>query len=339
MLLPRLLRGLAVSLAALVASPAWAAPRVVADIAPVHSIVAAVMAGVGAPDLLIRPGVSEHDAALRPSDAAALDAADLVVWVGPALTPWLEGPLDTLAGGATRVTLMEAPGVTLLPRREGGTFEAHVHAHEGDEEHADEDGHAAHAEDAHGHEDEHADEGHGHEAHGGADPHVWLDPENAAAIAAVVAEALAGVDPANAASYRAGAERFRAEAAALQAEIAPRLAPLADRPFVVFHDAYHYFEDRFGLEAAGAISASDAAPPSAARIAEIRALVAGVGAVCVFAEPQFDPRLAATVTEGTATRTGVLDPLGVGLEPGPALYPALLRGLADGLVGCLAPPA
>jgi zinc transport system substrate-binding protein len=296
---------------ALISPPALAAPRVVVDIAPVHSIVAAVMAGVGAPDLLIRPGVSEHDAALRPSDAAALDAANVVVWVGPDLTPWLEKPLGSLAEGATRVTLIETPGLSLLPRREGGTFEAHEHGEEENHDHAQD----------------------------GPDPHLWLDPENAAAIAEAVAEALAATDPDGAAAYRANAANFRAETAALAAALAPRLAAARDRPFVVFHDAYRYFEDRFGLPAAGAIATSDAAPPSAARLAEIRALVAEVGAVCVFAEPQFDQRLVATVTEGTAARAGTLDPLGVGLTPGPALYPALLQRLADSLVGCLAPPA
>ncbi|MBP7241636.1 zinc ABC transporter substrate-binding protein [Amaricoccus sp.] len=324
-----LLSGLAVA-AALTAAPALAAPRVVSDIAPIHSIVAAVMGDLGAPDLLVPPGTPEHDAALRPSDAAALDAADVVVWVGPGLTPWLEGPLDALAPGAVRVTLLDAPGLRLLPRRSGGTFEAHVHGHE--------DEHDAQGHDAHGH-DEHGHDEHGHEDEAGADPHVWLDPENAAVIATTVAEALAAADPANAAEYRANAAAFGAETAALTARLATGLAAAQGRTFVVFHDAYRYFEHRFGFAAAGAISANDAAPPSAARIAEIRALVVDAGAICVFSEPQFDQGLVATVIEGTPARAGVLDPLGVGVEPGPGLYPALLARLAGGMIGCLAPPA
>ncbi|MBP7000929.1 zinc ABC transporter substrate-binding protein [Amaricoccus sp.] len=324
---------LAVSLAA---APALASPRVVADIAPVHSIVAAVMGGLGAPTLLVQPGASEHDAALRPSDAAALDAADVVVWIGPGLTPWLEGPIDSLAGDAARVTLADAPGIRLLPRRVGGTFEAHEHGHA--EEGHDDHGHDDHGHDDPGHDDhDHDDHDHDHDETG-ADPHLWLDPANAAVMAGVVAEALAAADPANADAYRANAAAFGADAEALTSRIAAETAPARGRPFVVFHDAYHYFEDRFGLPAAGAISTSDAAPPGAVRIAEIRALVRDAGAVCVFSEPQFDQGLVETVIEGTPARAGVLDPLGAGLAPGPELYTALLDRLADGLVGCLAPP-
>lgn len=317
-------RGLALAIA-LSAAPAAAAPRVVADIAPVHSIVAAVMGDLGAPDLLVPPGASEHDAALRPSDAAALDAADVVVWVGPGLTPWLEGPLDTLAAAAARVTLLDAPGMHLLPRRQGGAFgpDAHARAVEADAD-----------------EDPARESGSGERtSQDGADPHLWLDPGNAAIIAAVVAEALSAADPANAAAYRANAAAFGERAAALAARLAPGITALRGRPFVVFHDAYRYFEAAFGLPAAGAIATGDAAPPSAARIAAIRALVADAGAVCVFSEPQFDRGLVAAVIEGTPARAGVLDPVGIGIAPGPGLYPALIEGLAGGLIGCLAPPA
>ncbi len=123
----------------------------------------------------------------------------------------------------------------------------------------------------------------------------------------------------------------------LRLELDGRLAPLRGRAYFVFHDAYQYFEDRFDLSAAGSVSLSDAAPPAASRVGEIRARFTAEEIDCVFAEPQFEPRLIATLIEGTPTRTGALDPLGAALEPGPGLYPALLQGMADSLAACLDP--
>jgi zinc transport system substrate-binding protein len=301
-------------LAAALTQPVAAAPRVVSDIAPVHSIVSRVMEGAGVPELLMPPGASPHGHAMRPSEAARLEDADVVFWVGPALTPWLDGPIDALATGAVLVTIAEAPGILRLPIRTGGPFEAHAH-----DEHA------------------HDDHGHTHVDHSldAFDAHLWLDPVNAAAIAAVAAETLGAADPANAALYASNAAAFAMELEALRADIDARLAPLRGRAFVVFHDAYQYFESRFDFAAAGSISLGDADAPSPARVAAIRDRIATEGVVCVFAEPQFEPRLVATVIEGSEARSGVLDPVGTGLEPGPGLYPALLTGLARGLADCL----
>jgi zinc transport system substrate-binding protein len=306
---------------ALAPAPLAAAPRVVADIAPVHSIVVRVMDGAGAPELLVPPGASPHGYALRPSEAGRLDAAEVVFWIGPSLTPWLEGPLGALASGARHVELARAEGVTLLPMREGGPFEAHAH-----------DNH-----DLDDHDDAHGDHDHDHagDDHGPADGHLWLDPANAAAIAAAVAAELATLDPANAGLYTANAKAFAAELTALNADIEATLDPLQGRPFIVFHDAYQYFEAAFDLPAAGSISLGEADAPSAARVAEIRDRIAAAGVACVFAEPQFEPRLVATVIEGSDARSGVLDPVGAGLDPGPGLYPALLTGLARGFADCL----
>ena len=330
----------------LAAAPLAAAPRVVADIAPVHSIVARVMEGAGTPELLMPPGASPHGYALRPSEAARLDTAEIVFWIGPAFTPWLAGPLAALSPDARQIELAEAEGIILLPMREGGPFEAHDHDHDRDhEDHAshDHDDHdRAHDDHDHDHDHDHAhddqddhDDDHAHAADS-ADGHLWLDPGNAAAIAAAAAAALAEADPENAALYAANAEAFAAELTALSAGIDATLDPLRDRPFIVFHDAYQYFEAAFDLPAAGSISLGEADAPSAARVAEIRDRIAAEGVACVFAEPQFEPRLVATVIEGSDARSGVLDPIGADLAPGPALYPALLTGLAQGLADCLA---
>lgn len=329
------------ALAVVFAGPAFAGPRVAADIPPVHSLAAAVMEGIGAPELILPPGASPHDYAMRPSEAARLEAAEVVFWVGEGLTPWLETALDALATDAVKVELMDAPGLRQLPFREGATFEAHDH---GDEDHAAAGKTAGHDHD-HDHDHDHAKKadadhahaGHAHEGHdhGAFDPHVWLDPRNGAAMAEAMAEALAAADPANADAYRANADRIRAELAALETDVAAAVAPARGKPFIVFHDAYHHFEARFDVEAAGAISLSDASAPGPARLDELRSLVRDLGVVCVFAEPQFDPKLAALVVEGTEAEVAVLDPLGAEIEPGPALYPALIRGVGAALAGCL----
>lgn len=341
---------------ALAAGPGLAeAPRVATDIPPVHSLVARVMQGVGEPALILPPGASPHGHAMRPSEAAALADADLVVWMGEGLTPWLARGIDALASGAASVELLEAAGASLLGYREGATFERHEHGeaehggaeqdgagHDGaghDEAGHDEAGHAGPA-DLHaaggGHAEE--DRGAGRDAPArahGVDPHAWLDPENAKLWLEAIAAALADADPGNAGAYTRNAAEGRAELDALMAELAETVGPVRGRPFVVFHDAYQYFERRFGLEAAGAISLADAAPPSPARLYEVRRAVRETGARCVFAEPQFAPGLIETVVEGTSARAATLDPLGASLAPGPDLYPELMRGLTADLRDCL----
>jgi len=289
------------------------APHVSTDILPVHSLASRVMAGVGSPDLLVDPGASPHGYALRPSQAAALQDSDAVIWVSDSLAPWLAAPLDTLAADAVRLELMDVAGATTHPYRAEAVFEGHD-----DPDDPDEQGHDEHAHD-----------------HSGLDPHGWLDPVNARVWLSEIAETLADIDPENADTYRANAEAGRAELAALIADVETRMAPLADQPFVVFHDAYQYFETRFGLNSAGAISLGDASQPSVARVAEILAIMVERGVVCVFSEPQFNPGLVATVAAGTDARTGVIDPIGRGLEPGAAFYPALIEQVANAFEACL----
>ena len=310
-------------------------PNVAADIAPIHSLVARVMDGVGTPDLIVQPGGSPHEYSLRPSEAKALQEADLVFWVSPDLTPWLGNAIETLTTNALVTELLEADGIIELTIREGALFEVHEHdedEHE-DAEHKGND-HAEHAEGKH---DELVEEEAGHEGHGDSahDPHAWLSPTNAATWLNVIAGQLSAADPENAGAYFANAAAGRAEFDALTDEINAVLEPVRGRQFIVFHDAYQYFESAFDFTAAGAISISDASDPSPARISEIRVRIADDGIDCVLAEPQFNTGLVATVLDGTKAKTGVLDPLGSDLEPGPALYPQLMRSLASTLAECL----
>lgn len=310
----RLLAPFALLTMALLTTTAMAAPNVVASIKPVHSLVSAVMAGIGEPALIVKGSASPHTYALKPSDAGALEAADLVFWTGHGMELFLADALVTLASGATVVELADAPGIELLPLREGGAFEAHAHE---EEEHD------------HDHDD------HAHADHDEGDMHFWLDPQNARLMVAEIAASLSAADPENAAAYAANATAEQARLDALQAELAATLAPVADKPFVVFHDAYQYFETRFGLNLAGSVTVTPDVMPGAARIDELKAKVASIGATCVFAEPNFQPTIIAAIIEGSPAKAGVLDPEGSDLPEGVDLYPNLLRGLAASLVDCL----
>ena len=334
---------LAAALASVAALPAAAAPNVVTDIPPVHSLAARVMQGVGAPASVLPPGATPHGYSMRPSEAARLQAADIVFWVGEGLTPWLGDAVKSLAANAVSVELMEAPGVALLEFGEDGHAD-HDDDHGRGEEHAHEEKGDRKEAHAHGEEDdrkeEHAREeedghGHGHEHHGGMDPHIWLDPANGKAMLAEMAARLAAVDPANADAYSANAAAGAAELDALAARVEALVAPARGKAFFTAHDAYHYFEHRFEVESAGSVALSDAAPPGPARLARIQGEMHARGAVCVFIEPQLDPKLVKMVAEGTGARFARLDPLGAGLEPGPGLYPALIEELARSLASCL----
>jgi zinc transport system substrate-binding protein len=283
-----------------------AAPEVVVSIKPIHSLVAGVMAGVGEPQLIVAGGSSPHVYSLRPSDARKLEAAQLVFWVGPILEGFLGKPLASLAGKADIVELDHAAGVALLPARQGGDWE------EDEDEHH----HAASAAEQ--------------------DGHLWLDPGNAKAIVHLVEAKLAALDPANAARYASNAAAVTQRLDMLDADLRERLQPVRGRPFVVFHDAYQYLERRYGLQAIGSITVSPEHLPGAQRIQAIHAKVAGLGAACVFSEPQFEPPLVQTVIDGTDARTAVLDPEGASLPAGPDLYVSLMTRLADGLATCLA---
>jgi len=303
-------------------------PRVAVDIAPVHSLVARVMDGISEPDLIIQPGASPHEYILRPSEASALQAANLVFWIGPDLTPWLTDTIETLASDAVATKLMEADGTIELEFREGALFEAHDHG----DDHGDDDDHDDHGDDDDHDEAENEHEGHDHGAH---DPHAWLSPKNAMNWLNVIAGRLSAVDPDNAGAYFANAAAGRTEIETLIGEVTATLDPVRGGQFIVFHDAYQYFEMDFDFPASGAISVSDASDPSPARIAKIQARIAEQGIDCVLAEPQFNPGLVATVLDGTDAQTGILDPLGSDLEPGPAFYPQLIRNLSTALAGCL----
>jgi len=300
------------------------APVVVTSIKPIHSLVSAIMQGVGEPELIVDGAASPHTYSLKPSNARALQDAKVIFWVGPGLEAFLEKPLQALGRDASIAALDEAPGLVKLPFREGGAFEAHD---DGDE-HDTASGHEHHDAEATHAADDHHD-------HGAFDTHLWLDPMNAKAMAAMITTTLVAADPANALTYQGNAKALDDKLDALDTEIKGIVAPVKDKPFIVFHDAYQYFEHRYGIRVAGSITVSPETIPGAERVSEIHSKVGQLGATCVFAEPQFEPRLIDVVIEGTHAKSGVLDPEAATLKAGPDLYFTLMRGIANSMKGCL----
>jgi zinc transport system substrate-binding protein len=302
--------------ASLLGFPALAdAPRVITDIPPVHSLVSMVMGNVGSPVLLLDRGADPHSFQLRPSQASEIAGADLVVWIGPELTPWLDRAITNLSADVMRLTLLSAEGTG---KRTYGAAAGHDHEAEAHSDHATE-----------------GDVLDDHD-HSGTDPHAWLDPENAKLWIGLIAAELARLDPENTAIYNENAKNAQAEVEAMNSAIAQQLAPTQGMPFVVFHDAYSYFTGHFGLNVAGTIAMGDAAAPGAAQLAELRTVIEEGKAICIFPEAAHDPKQVALMAEGTGIRIGAaLEPEGSTMEPGPDLYDALMRGLAGTLTDCL----
>jgi len=292
---------------AIQAGPATAELKVVATIKPIHSLVAQVMGATGTPDLLVAGNASPHSFIMKPSDGAKLSKADIVFRVSETVEPFTTKIGKLLPKSTRFVTLQSVPGLATLPRRAGGPFDAHD------------------------------DHDHGHDDHGAIDGHVWLDPSNAKAMLDAIAATLTDKDPQQAAAYATNATAAKARIDLLSADLARDLAQVAGQPYVVFHDAYQYFEKRFGLTVVGSITVNPDLPPSGKRLSALRAKISKLGATCVFGEPNFDGKVIASITEGTPAKTGTLDPEGASLTPGADLYDTLMRRMAGALRGCLQP--
>lgn len=319
--------------------------RIVTDLPPVHALVSLVAGERAEPVLLMDEAGDGHNFALRPSQASALARADLVIWTGPDMAPWMARALE--GGGQPALPLLQAPGTRLRAWAEADGGHGHDHDHDHDHEdqdHGDHD-HAGHDHDAHGHEghdhevrdhDNHHDhEGHDH-AHGANDPHAWLEPANALYWLTLIARHLSEADPGHAGDYEANAKAAAASLRALDGELRDLLAPVKDRPFVLGHDAYGYFTEHYGLHAAGTVAGGDAAGPGAQHLSALRARLSAEKVVCAFPEVGQSERLLDTVLEGSSVKKGAaLDPSGSSLPKGPGLYAALMRDLAVKISDCL----
>ena len=280
---------------------------IVASIKPVHALVAGVMGDLGTPHLLLAAPTSAHHFTLKPSQARALQNADIVFWIGPGMEQPLTKALATLAADAQSVALDDSAGLVLFD--------------------FDDDGH-----DDHGTKDKHD----GHGGHG-INPHIWLDPFNAQIMLGVIADHLGKADPVNAKAYQANADAMRQTFAQLQIDIARQLAPFAESEFLVLHDAHIYFERRFGMRAHAAITTEPDVMPTAAKIKKLRRDLESHPIDCIFGEPFLGQKAVGLIAEGSDIRIGQLDPLGSQLPAGASLYADLLKSYAAAFKACLAP--
>ena len=296
-------------------SSANADVKVVTSIKPIHSLVSYIMDGVGKPDVIVDGYNSPHDASLKPSHAKMLENADLVIWVGEDLEAFLEKPLETIAKKAKNIEVMDLNGIKKLAFREKNIFEGH-------DEHDDHKDHDDHKE----HDDR---EGH---LHGEHDPHVWLDPMNAKVIIKEITKQLIKLDSTNSSVYKFNSKKALAEIEKLTKNIKKDLGK--DLRFVVFHDAYQYFENRFGIQVFGALTVNTDVMPGAEQLSMIREVIEHEKVNCLFSEPQFNPSIIKSIAKDTNVKTGILDPLGAALDKGKDLYFDLLKKMATSFKGC-----
>ena len=304
--------------------------KVVTSIKPIHSLASYLMDGVSKPDLIVDGYSSPHGFALKPSHAKMLQEADLIFWVGEDLENFLIKPLNSIAKKAEKIELMEIKGLKKLKFREKNIFDGHDdHGHEEEEGH---DEHK-HEEDEHKHEEEGHDE-HGHEghAHGEYDPHIWLDPINAKIILTEMVEHLIENDEKNSSVYKSNLGKALKDIDKLIKDVKAELNK--DISFIVFHDAYQYFENRFNVTVLGAFTVNTDVMPGAEQLSEIREIIEHDKVSCIFSEPQFNPDIINTVAKDMDIKTGVLDPLGATLDPGKGLYFKLIKNMSKSFKGC-----
>ena len=302
--------------------------KVIASIKPLHSLVSYVMDGVGTPGILVDGSSSPHTFQLKPSHATMLQEADIIFWIGEDLESFLETPLKSIAKNSRHITLMESDEIELLKFREKNIFGDHDE-HDDHDEHADDhDEHEEHEE----HGDEHDDhDEHGH-AHGEYDIHFWLDPEVAKTIVKIVTRELSEIDPANSSVYNSNSVKALKEIDQLINDVKSKIN--RDAKYVVFHDAYQYFEKRFGVEVIGALTVNPEVLPGAKQLAEIREVIEHENVNCLFSEPQFNPSIAETIARDTGVKAAIIDPLGAELDPGKDLYFDLIGDIASSFKSC-----
>jgi len=290
----------------LLISSANAEVKVVTSIKPIHSLVSYIMDGVGKPDVIVDGYNSPHGFSLKPSHAKMLENADLVIWVGEDLEAFLEKPLQTIAKKAKNIELMDLKGIKKLEFREKNIFEEH-------DGHKEKDGH----------------EGHGHGEH---DPHVWLDPINAKVIIKEITNQLVQLDSKNSSIYKSNSKKALTDIDKLVKDIKKELNK--DLKFVVFHDAYQYFENRFDIQVLGALTINTDVMPGAEQLSEIREVIEHEKINCLFSEPQFNPAIIKSIAKDTKIKTDILDPLGAKLDKGMNLYFDLLKNMSSSFKGC-----
>ena len=303
----------------LVLTPLKAEISVVTSIKPLHSLTSYIMEGVGEPELIIDGVASPHNFQIKPSHAKMLQNADLVIWIGEDLESFLPSALKSIPKDAVVFELLDQSGLKKLKFREKNIFEGH-----------DDHGHDEHAKKEDDHDDHgHDDHGHGH---GSFDPHIWLDPANAKVIVKKITNQLSKIDKDNASKYKANSKKVIKDLDGLIKEVKNEINK--DASFVVFHDAYQYFEKRFGLSVIGALTVNPDVMPGAEQLSEIREVIEHEKAKCIFSEPQFNPNIINSIASDTGVKTGILDPLGANINKGKGMYFQLIKDMSNSLKDC-----
>ena len=287
--------------------------NVVTTIKPLHSLISNVMKGVGEPSLIIEGTSNPHNFVLKPSHAKLLEDADIIFWIGEDLEAFMEKPLSSLAKDAEKISFMDLGTIEKLKFREDNIFD-----------HDDHEDHDGHKEDDHDDHDEHN--------HGEFDAHLWLDPVNAKKMVIEISHELSELDPANKNIYMANADKTIEDLDGLIEEVNQSLSK--NISYVVFHDAYQYFEKRFGVTSAGALTLNPDVLPGAKQIVDIQNLIKEKNIKCIFSEPQYNPKIIETLANDTNILTGTMDPLGANLDKGATMYSKLIISISNSIKNC-----
>ena len=295
--------------------------KVVTTIKPLHSLISRIMETRGEPQLIIEGTNNPHTFVFKPSHAKMIEEADIVFWIGEDLEAFMEKPLNSLAKNAKKIAFMDSDSIEKLKFREVNIFDDH-------------DDHGHHDDDHDGHEDEHDDHAGHHDGHnhGEFDAHIWLDPENAKEMVKIIRDELIKIDPEGQRQYSVNAAGATLELDNLINSVEKELSK--DISYIVFHDAYQYFETRFGVKSAGALTLNPDVLPGAKQIADIQDLINDKGIKCIFSEPQYNPKINETHGNNMNISTGVMDPLGAYIEAGPSMYSELINEIANSIKNC-----
>lgn len=292
---------------------AYAEIKVVTSIKPIHSLVSNVMDGVGKPGLIVTGNASPHTFQFKPENAKMIQEADVIFWIGKDLETFLVKPIKTIGQKAKVVNFLQSKEVKKFKYREDNVFKEVGHDDQGDKK-------RKKKKDKHDH------------AHGEFDAHIWMDPENAKIMVEIITRQLSELDVKNKSTYENNRKKTLAELDTLMKDISKDINKKAS--FIVFHDAYQYFEKRFEVKTAGALAINPEVLPGAKQLASIREEIKTKKINCIFSEPQFNPNISKTIAQDTGIKTFVMDPLGADLNDGKDLYFKLVRNISASVNKC-----
>ena len=284
-------------IAGLVLTQNCMAQNIVATIKPVHSIVQNILGDTIEAKLLIDNNSSAHNYQLKPSDIKLINKADVVFYIDPTLESFISRITGFNTSANRFVQLTSEDGLVLLEPRS----------------------------DSHGHDHEHDI----------VDTHIWLDPVNAKIIAKIVFKTLSAIYPENKEIYETNLIKTIEKLEQLDSSLKAKLEPIEHAAFITQHDAYQYFDKHYNLNFIRAISLDASIPPSVKLTQNLRISIENNNVKCIFSEPQYSDRLVKAIVNDARINAGILDPIGIDLNPGETLYFDLLTNLANNFVNCL----